>query len=62
MKCYNNKSINCTCTYTSCSRHGLCCECVSYHRENNEIPGCFFSKEDEKTYNRSVEFFIKSKK
>ena len=39
-----NPTINCTCTYTSCSRHGKCCECVAYHRRSGEVPGCFFSK------------------
>lgn len=53
------KTIDCKCTYTSCSRHGKCCECVAYHHRNNEIPGCFFSEAGEKTYNRSVENFIK---
>ncbi|QCX32639.1 hypothetical protein FDN13_02385 [Caloramator sp. E03] len=52
---------NCTCTYP-CSRHGKCCECVLYHRKNGEVPGCFFSKEGEKTYNRSVENFYKDYK
>ncbi|WP_446715256.1 DUF6485 family protein [Caloramator sp. Dgby_cultured_2] len=34
----------CTCTYTSCSRRGKCCECVAYHRSKGEIPGCFLLK------------------
>ena len=54
-----NKS-NCTCTYEPCSRKGLCCECVSYHRKNGELPGCFFSREDERTYDRSIARFVKS--
>lgn len=51
---------NCTCTY-SCPRHGMCCLCVEHHRENGELPGCFFPADIEKTYNRSVENFIKCK-
>lgn len=51
---------NCTCTYTSCSKRGKCCECVMYHRKNGEIPGCFFPPEAEKSYDRSVENFIRS--
>lgn len=43
---------NCTCTY-SCSLRGLCCECVAYHRASNQVPGCFFSKAGEATYDRS---------
>lgn len=61
MKCANqavNKA-ECLCSYTSCDRRGLCCECVSYHRKKGEIPGCFFPKDAERQYNRSIEFFIK---
>jgi hypothetical protein len=43
----------CTCTY-SCNKRGNCCECVAYHRKSNQIPGCFFSKEGEATYDRSI--------
>ncbi|NLO99686.1 MAG: hypothetical protein GX386_05285 [Clostridiaceae bacterium] len=49
-----NNTVNCTCTYTSCSRHGKCCECVAYHRRSGEVPGCFFSKSAERTYDRSI--------
>jgi hypothetical protein len=48
----------CTCTY-ACDKHRKCCDCVAYHRKMNQIPGCFFSKEGEKTYNRSFAAFIK---
>lgn len=55
MLCQNEKNLEkCTCTY-SCSRRGMCCECVAYHRDKNQVPGCFFSKEGEKTYDRSIE-------
>lgn len=49
---YNN--ITCPCTYP-CSHHGKCCECVAYHRPSGEVPGCFFSKAGEKSYDRSIE-------
>lgn len=52
MACDNTNE--CTCTY-SCSRHKKCCECVAYHRRAGEVPGCFFSKQGEKTYDRSIE-------
>lgn len=52
-----NKRI-CSCTYEPCSRKGICCKCIEYHRNHGEIPGCFFSKEGEKTYDRSIENFI----
>ncbi|MEW6557564.1 MAG: DUF6485 family protein [Elusimicrobiota bacterium] len=48
----------CTCTYQPCSRKGICCECVSYHLKNGELPGCFFPKEAERTYDRSIAKFI----
>lgn len=48
----------CTCTYPGCNRHGLCCECLHYHRQRGELPGCYFTKDEEKTYNRTVEFFV----
>lgn len=47
---------NCNCTYP-CSRKGICCECISYHRNNNELPACYFSNQDEKSYDRSITFF-----
>lgn len=59
MDCVKEKNkANCTCTYP-CSRRGACCECVQYHRSMGELPGCFFPPEAEKTYDRSVEYFIK---
>ena len=54
----NKKS--CTCTYEPCSRKGLCCECVQYHLNNGELPGCFFSKADEASYDRSIARFVRS--
>ena len=48
----------CTCTYLSCHRRGKCCECVVYHRSHGELPGCFFPREAERTYDRSIRKFI----
>ncbi len=51
---------SCACTYSSCSRRGKCCECISYHLAMNQLPGCTFAKiseEAEKSYNRSFEYF-----
>ncbi|MFH1452747.1 MAG: DUF6485 family protein [Armatimonadota bacterium] len=50
----------CTCTYASCDKRGVCCECILYHRRRKEIPGCLFPKESEKTYDRSVKAFVKA--
>ncbi|MBT3318885.1 MAG: hypothetical protein HN948_08470 [Clostridia bacterium] len=53
MTCEN--TMDCTCTYRGCSRHGKCCECIAYHNRMNEVPGCLFSKAGERTYDRSIE-------
>ena len=61
MECKKEKNIKeCSCSYVSCEHRGLCCECVSYHRQRGEIPGCFFPPEDERSYDRSLAAFIRS--
>lgn len=35
---------NCTCPGTDCPRHGVCCECVVYHREKGNVPMCLKGK------------------
>jgi Domain of unknown function (DUF6485) len=63
MECRKEKNLkNCPCTYPGCERKGLCCECVSYHGEMNELPACYFSKEAEKTYDRSFDKFSEDNK
>jgi hypothetical protein len=32
---------------------------VEYHRRAGELPGCFFPKEAELTYDRSISSFVK---
>ncbi|MGC8866885.1 MAG: DUF6485 family protein [Elusimicrobiales bacterium] len=56
-KILDNKKA-CNCSYEPCSRKGICCQCLSYHRSHNELPACYFSNEAEKTYDRSIENFI----
>lgn len=51
---------NCACTYTSCGRRGICCDCIMYHKKKGEIPGCLFPPAAEKTYDRSIAAFIKA--
>lgn len=60
MNCDNiDKNLKmCNCTYP-CGRKGKCCECISYHRKMGELPACYFSKEAEKIYDRSVEAYLK---
>ena len=49
---------HCNCSY-SCSKKGICCECIKYHRNNRELPACFFPDDAERTYDRSFEHFVK---
>ncbi len=50
----------CNCSYEPCPRKGICCECLDYHRRQNELPACFFPDDIEKTYDRSMENFVKT--
>lgn len=62
MDCVNlkrNKQV-CTCTYEPCSRKGTCCDCIAYHKEAGEVPGCLFPEASEKTYDRSIRKFIEA--
>lgn len=52
----------CTCTYEPCPRKGRCCECIEYHRKNGELPGCLFPPEVEKSYDRTIERFIRTRR
>lgn len=62
MECKKERNLEgCACTYTSCSRRGMCCECVRHHREKGELPGCFFSPGAEKSYDRSIENFLRDR-
>ena len=48
----------CACTYTDCGRRGKCCECLSYHLATQQLPGCCFPPDAEKTYDRSFQKFM----
>jgi len=56
-KVERNKA-NCNCTYP-CGKKGICCECLAQHRSIGELPACFFPRDAEKTYDRSIEHFIR---
>lgn len=60
MDCQNREKNmkHCNCTYEPCSRKGICCECVAYHRAMNQLPACYFSDSAERTYDRSFAKFI----
>ena len=58
--CHQNKNkVDCNCTYEPCSRKGICCECIAYHRKAQQLPACYFPSNVERTYDRSIENFIK---
>ncbi len=58
MDCNKAKNITlCNCTYP-CSRKGKCCDCLAYHRNNGELPACYFPDKIEKTYDRSIQNYI----
>ena len=60
MECLSEKNKKmCNCTYDPCPRKFKCCECLHYHRKSDELPACFFGKEAEATYDRSIENFIR---
>jgi hypothetical protein len=59
MECNKENNLSqCNCSYEPCSRKGMCCECVAYHRRSGELPACYFDNQAERTYNRSIEYFI----
>ena len=51
----------CNCTYEPCSRKGICCECLRYHLDMDELPACCFPKEVERTYDRSFGRFVETR-
>jgi hypothetical protein len=60
MECKQTTNLKrCNCTYEPCPRKGVCCECIAYHRRMNELPACYFSAAAEKSYDRSIERFIR---
>lgn len=38
----------------TCPLKGKCCDCVEYHRERKELPACYFTEEQEKTFDRTI--------
>jgi hypothetical protein len=56
---YRENMERCNCTYEPCSHKGKCCECILYHQRLGELPACYFPNEVEKTYDRSIQRFIK---
>jgi len=49
---------SCICTYEPCERKGKCFDCIRYHKNLGELPGCLFPPEVERTYDRSIAKFV----
>ncbi|NHB68671.1 DUF6485 family protein [Perlabentimonas gracilis] len=59
MDCKKDSNIGrCNCTYP-CSRKGVCCDCIAYHRKMGQLPACYFPDDIEKGYDRSIDNFIR---
>lgn len=60
MECKKERNlVHCNCSYGSCSRKGVCCDCIQYHLRNRELPACAFPDSAERTYDRSFEHFAR---
>lgn len=58
MDCKKDKNLkNCNCSYSPCSRKGICCDCISYHLSMSQLPACAFPDDAEATYDRSFKHF-----
>ena len=55
---YKSNMAVCNCTYEPCPRKGNCCACIQYHLRLGELPACYFTAEEERTYNRSISYFV----
>lgn len=57
-ECTKDKNMDyCNCTYP-CSKKGICCDCIAYHRKAGQLPACYFPDDIERGYDRSIENFI----
>jgi hypothetical protein len=59
MECPNREEnlARCNCTYDPCSRKGICCQCIAYHKRAGELPACLFPDDVERTFDRSIARF-----
>ena len=60
MECKRQENLKrCICT-AGCGTKGVCCDCLSYHLAQRQLPGCCFPPEAEKTWDRSFRNFAKA--
>jgi hypothetical protein len=50
--------LRCPCPSTTCSRKGICCDCLENHLSHRQFPACVFPN-DGKKYERSFESFAR---
>ncbi len=61
MECRQSRNLErCNCTYSPCSRKGVCCDCLQYHLRMKELPACCFPADVERTYDRSFAAFARA--
>jgi hypothetical protein len=60
MECKKDANLaRCNCSYGSCSRKDVCCDCLAYHLKSRELPACCFPADAERTYDRTFEHFVR---
>jgi Domain of unknown function (DUF6485) len=60
MECKQDANLaRCNCSWPSCARKGICCDCIAYHLKSRELPACAFPAQAERTYDRSFEHFAR---
>jgi hypothetical protein len=60
MECKKETNLaRCTCSWPSCPRKGICCDCIAYHVKSDELPACTFPPEAERTYDRTFAHFAR---
>ena len=58
MECKKETNLQrCNCSYEPCGKKGVCCDCIRFHLVMRELPGCCFSDDAERTFDRSFEHF-----
>lgn len=61
MECRREENLkNCNCAF-NCDKKGICCKCLAYHRDQGELPACYFSDAVAASYDRSFKTYLKEK-
>ena len=59
MECKQKENLqHCNCGF-DCDKKGICCLCITYHRERDELPACYFSDKVAASYDRSVQTYLR---